>query len=262
MNEYNPDEKSRLMRWGRIVLVILALFLAVQAVVAVKSLGKPDMGYNSITVTGEGEVVSIPDVANFSFAISANAKTVSEAQTQVTEKMDAVLAALKDQGIEDKDIKTTNYSVYPKYVYTAGICGPTYCPPSQQTLDGYTATHNVTVKVRKTEEVGNALSAVGDKGATDISSVSFTTDDPDQLTEEARAKAIADARAKAKRLAKDLGVRLVRVVSFYENSGPRPYMEMAYGMGGDGAVKAQSAPTLPTGENKTAVSVNLTYEIR
>jgi len=187
---------------------------------------------------------------------------VSEAQTQVTEKMDAVLAALKDQGIEDKDIKTTNYSVYPKYVYTAGICGPTYCPPSQQTLDGYTATHNVSVKVRKTEEVGQALSVVGDKGATDISSVSFTTDDPDQLTEEARANAIADARAKAKRLAKDLGVRLVRVVSFYENNNgyPRPVYE-TMGMGGDMA-KVSSAPTLPTGENKTTVSVNVTYEIR
>jgi len=263
MNEpINLDEKSRLMRWGRIVLMILALFLAVQAIVAIKSLDTPNISYNSITVIGEGEVVSIPDIANFSFAVSADAKTVSEAQTQVTEKMNAVLAALKDQGIEDKDIKTTNYSVYPKYTYTAGVCGPTYCPPSQQVLDGYTASHNVSVKVRKTEEVGDALAAVGDKGATDISSVSFTTDDPDQLTEDARAKAIADARAKAKVLAKDLGVRLVRVVSFYENSGPRPYLEMAYGMGGDGAVKATPTPSLPTGENKTTVSVSVTYEIR
>lgn len=242
--------------------MVLALFLAVQAVGALKNLGTPNPSYNSISVTGDGEVVSIPDIANFSFAVSANADTVSDAQAKVTEKMDTILAGLKDLGIDEKDIKTTNYSVYPKYVYTAGICSPTYCPPSKQTLDGYTATHNTSVKVRKTEEVGQALSVAGDNGATDISSVNFTADDPDILTEEARARAIADARLKAKNLAKDLGVRLVRVVSFYENNGPRPYFETAYGMGGDVAIKTASTPTLPTGENKTVVSVNVTYEIR
>lgn len=262
MTEQNFDEKSRLMYWGKIVLITLVVFLAAQALTTLKGLGTPDPAYNSITVTGEGEVVSIPDVAQFSYAVSATAKTVVEAQNQVTEKMDSILAGLKDMGVEEKDIKTTGYSVYPKYTYSSGVCGPTYCPPSREILEGYTTTHNVTVKVRKTEEAGKALALAGEKGATNISSINFTTDDPEKLLEEARSEAIADARAKAKVLASDLGVRLVRVVSFYENSGPRPYFGAEYGMGGDMMVKSVSAPTLPTGENKTTVSVNVTYEIR
>lgn len=263
MNEQNHNnEKNRLMRWGRITLIVLAVFLAAQALHALRGLGNPEPVYNSISVTGEGEVVSIPDVASFTFAVEATAKTVSDAQAEVTKKMDSILSALKDLGIAEKDIKTTGYSVYPKYVYSAGICGPNYCPPSRQTLEGYTATHNVTVKVVDTENAGQALAVAGDNGATNVSSLSFTVEDEDALVNQARAKAIADARAKAKQLAKNLDVRLVRVIGFYENSGPRPMYESAvYGMGGD-AMKSSSAPTLPTGENKTTVTVNVMYEIR
>jgi uncharacterized protein YggE len=260
--EQRSDEKSRLMRWGRIALIVLVVFTAAESLSVLKGLGNTDVAYNSISVTGEGEVVSVPDVANFSFAVTANAKTVSDAQAQVTKKMDAVIAGLKNLGIDEKDIRTTNYSVYPKYVYNAGVCGVNYCPPSNQVLDGYTASHNVSVKVHDTTLVGEALAVAGDNGATDISSVSFTVDDPDQLMEEARGQAIDDARSKARVLAKDLGVRLVRVVSFYENNGPRPIMYETMGMGGVASSKTESTPNLPTGENKTTVNVTVTYEIR
>ena len=139
---------------------------------------------------------------------------------------------------------------------------PSICPPSRQVLNGYTASHNVTVKVRDTSKVGDALAAAGDKGATNISSVTFTMDDPNAPAEEARAKAIADAKAKAKALAKELGIKLVRVVSFTDNTQPGYPMPVAYGMAGKDLAVAESAPTLPTGENKTKVNVTVIYEIR
>ncbi len=261
-SEYN---KEKLFKYGSWALIVLTVFLAVETIGAFKNLGGINPAYNSISVTGEGESVSIPDVATFSFTVSADAKEVSLAQEAVTTKMDAILAALKNLGIEERDIKTTDYSVYPKYEYTAAPCTPTMCPPSRQVQDGYTVSHNVTVKVRNTEQAGQALSVAGSNGATNISSVSFTVDDPDEIIEEARIAAIADAKEKAEVLADELGVRLVRVVSFYDNQPGYPVpMYAEAGMGGDSveARNMSTAPKLPTGENKYTAQVTVTYEIR
>jgi len=258
----NTEETKGILKWARIALIVLAVFLAVETLGAFKNLRDVNPAYNSISVTGEGEAVSLPDIATFSFSISVDAQTVSDVQTQVTEKMDAVLAELKTLGIEDKDIKTIDYSVFPHYTYESVACLPTYCPPGRQVQNGFTANHGVLVKIRKTEDAGKALAAAGDKGATNLSGISFTVDDPDKITNEARVEAIANAKSKAKLLSKELGVRLVRVVSFYDNTdGGRPYY--AEGMGGD-MVRASVSPTptIPTGENKVKVSVTVTYEIR
>jgi len=243
------------------VLIILAIFLGIQTLGGLKGLKNTDPAYNSITVTGEGEVFSIPDLATFSFSVSADANTVAVAQGEVTKKMDAILASLKALDIEDKDIKTSDYSVYPRYNYE--VSPAIYPPyPSKQVQDGFTASHTVAVKVRNTDDAGKALAAAGQMGATNLSSISFTVDDPDKLNQEARALAIKDAKEKAKALSKELGVRLVKVVSYSDSTdgGPIPYYREGMGMGGD--VMAQKAPTLPTGENKVKVVVNVTYEIR
>jgi len=257
-------ETQKLFKWGQIVLIVLAVFLAVQTLGALKGLRGINPAYNSISVTGEGEAVSVPDIASFSFTVSADAKSVSDAQDQVTKEVDVVLEGLKVLGIEEKDIKTTDYSVWPKYTYEATVCSQMYCPPSRQVPDGYTANHSVLVKVRNTEKAGEALAVAGDGGATGLSGISFTVDDPDKIMDEARALAIKDAKEKAKRLSKELGVRLVRVVSFYDNTGGGPMPYYAEGMGGDMMVKtsATPAPTIPTGENKVVVNVTVTYEIR
>lgn len=260
----NTQEMQKVLKWVWIVLIILAVFLGVRVLSGLRDLRTTDPAYNSITVSGEGEAFSIPDIATFSFTVSVDAPTVIEAQGDVTKKMDAILSELSNIGIEDKDVKTTDYSVYPKYTYTQTVCTlsyPSYCPPGNQKQDGYTANHSVMVKVRQVDDAGKALSVVGDKGATGLSGISFTLDDPDKVTTEARALAVANAREKAKVLAKELRVKLVRVVSFSDNTdgGPMPYYQA---MGGDSAISSVKAPTLPIGENKTKVVVSVTYEIR
>lgn len=258
----NTEETKKILKWVWIVLIILAVFLAVETLRAFKDLRGINPAYNSISVGGVGEIISLPDIATFSFTVSADAKMVSDAQRQVTEKMDVILAGLKALGIEEKDAKTADYSVWPKYSYESTACSPSFCPPSRQVPDSYTASHNVSVKVRKTEDAGKALALAGDKGATGISSISFTVDDPDKILDEARTKAIIDAKDKAEILSKELGVRLVRVVNFYDNTGSVPTPYYAEGLGG-GMVKSSSlAPTIPAGENKVTVNVTVVYEIK
>ncbi|MEK7227535.1 MAG: SIMPL domain-containing protein [Patescibacteria group bacterium] len=258
----NTQEMQNIYKWAWVILIILALFLGVKTLASLKGLRDINPAYNSISVSGEGEVFAVPDLATFSFTISADADTVSTAQAQVTEKTDAVIAALEGLGIEEKDIKTTDYSVWPKYRYEAT---PAIYPPvpGRQVSDGYTANHSITVKVRKTEDAGKALAAAGDNGATNLSSISFTIDDMDKITQEARAMAISDARDKAKLLSKELGVRLVRVISFNDSTdGGYPIPYGREGMGGDVTISEAKAPTVPVGENKVKVVVNVVYEIR
>jgi uncharacterized protein len=262
MDSTNNMEVKKIMVFGRVVLILLAVFLAVASLNAFKNWRNISPVFNSISVSGEGEFVSVPDIATFSYTVSAEGKDVAAAQALVTKSGDAVLAALKDLGIEERDIRTTDYSVYPKYVYTQTVCSQNYCPPSRQIPDGYTVSQTVSIKVRDTAKAGEALSVAGEKGATNISGLNFTTDDPNKNVNEARAKAIEDARSKAESLADSLGVRLVRVVSFSDNYNPMPYYGREVGMGGAMDTKNQAAPTIPVGENETRVSVTVTYEIR
>lgn len=265
MQEYlNQTEVKRLFKLGRIGAILLVIFLAVQILAVYKEWRQPSASYNTIVVTGQGEAFAAPDVASFSFSVSNDAKTVGAAQDSVTEKTNAILEALKGMGIAEKDIRTTDYSVYPKYSYEQAPCVyGGYCPPSKQVPDGYTVTHTILIKVRATADAGQALSLAGANGASNISSLSFTIDDPDMVMNEARDEAVAEARSKAKALAKSLGVRLGKVVDFSDNTyGASPYPVMyraeASAMGGADS----KAVELPTGENKVSSSVSITYEIR
>ncbi|MBU0750016.1 SIMPL domain-containing protein [Patescibacteria group bacterium] len=136
------------------------------------------------------------------------------------------------------------------------------CPRNAPRIVGYQVTQTVQVKIRDTAKVGEVLQALGDLGVQNISGPDFSQDDAEAGKDEARSAAIEDARAKAKVLAKDLGVHLGKVVSFYEDQGAYPMYEGYAAKGGAMMDMGQSAPALPVGENETKVIVNVTYEIR
>ncbi len=252
-----------------VVAVLLALFLGLKSLTELKGLhyvGAGVMATNMITVSGYGESFGAPDIATFSFSVSAEKKTVAAAQAEATDKINAITEYLATAGIDKKDIRTTDYSVYPQYDYQTQACQPgVYCSGGKQVLRGYQVRQTTTVKIRDTAEAGDILAGVGEKGATEVSALDFTFDNPTQLEDDARGKAIADAKEKAHELSKQLGVRLVRVVSFNENSGgyPSPMYsrDMAYGVGGMAENKA-TAPEISIGQNKVQSQVSVTYEIR
>jgi uncharacterized protein YggE len=256
------------------VTILLAVFLGVKAINTIKEysyIGKGVYPTNTITVSGTGEVFSIPDTGSFSFSVNETGKAVKDAQDKASTKMNAILEALKGMGIEDKDIKTVGYNSGPKYEWRQATCPPYdpsnptyYCPPGKNILTGYEVSQTISVKVRKTDDAGVALTKVGELGATNISSLEFVVDDMDAVKAEARDKAITDAKDKAKVLSKSLGINLVKIISFSDSGD---YPPVYYGassmelkaMGGD-AVPA--VPQVPVGENKIVSNVSITYEVR
>lgn len=258
-------EKGMFYRLGLVFLGLLSLFVLVKIVGEARAYrfigSNPDVS-SAISVSGKGEVFAVADTGTFNFSVVEEGKLAKDAQTKATEKINKAIDYLKKSGIDEKDIKTLSYNIYPKYEYSgASPCSGYYCPPQRSTIVGYEVSQTIEVKVRDTEKVGELLSGVGSLGVSDVSGLSFGIDDEEALKEEARSMAIEDARAQAEKLAKDLGVKIVRIISFSENSGGYPvYLEKAaYGMSGD---SVPVAPEIPVGENKISSNVTITYEIR
>ena len=258
---------------------LLVAFLAAQTVATLSGLRYIGAGItptDTISVSGHGEVMEAPDLATITFSVVSDAATVAAAQAAATTKQNAVTAYLTSQGIADADIQTSGYSVYPQYEYQNAVCpqpaiyngssgassqAVVYCPPGKQTLTGYEASQTTTVKIRDLTKAGNILAGVGNQGASNISGLNFTFDNPDQPQNDARAKAIADAQQKAQTLAKQLGVNLVRVVSFNENGGGGP-VPMVYSMAAGTSANKAAAPEVNPGQNTVTDDVTITDEIR
>lgn len=248
-----------------IILVLAgAVYLAGQFINGLKEysfIGRNIQPVTTISVSGTGEAFAAPDIAMISFSVSKDAKTVTEAQKASAEKINAIMAFLKESGIEDKDIQTTNYNLSPKYEYQLQYCSNGHCPPENPVIIGYTVSQSITVKIRKIDDAGTILVGVGDKGATDIGGIDLTVEKKEAVQDESRDKAIKDAQSKAEVLAKSLGVRLTRVVSFSESGNyPQPF----YGLGGSMMKSSEGAiaPSIPTGENKFTSNVSIVYEIQ
>jgi uncharacterized protein YggE len=258
---------KRIEQFGVFALTMLGIFLLVAAIAQLEGLryiGSGVAATNTLAVSGEGEVFAVPDIATFTFSVQNTAKDVATAQTAATTAENNVVAYLKAQGIADTDVQTTDYEINPQYDYSSGVCAPgVYCQPGNPTLTGYQVSETVSVKVRDTSKAGTILSGVGSKGATNVSGLSLTVSNQDALDAQARDKAIQDAKGKAEVLAKSLGVQLVRVVGYSDNSGGGPiyYAKASAGMTMDAAAPS-AAPQIPTGQNKITSNVTVTYEIK
>ncbi len=243
----------------KLILLVILLVLLGKMFFGGDENYRNDKVVNTITVSGTGEVVVKPDIATVSFGVSAENLDVAKAQTESATKMNNIIDMLKTKGVAEKDIKTTNYNIYPRYDY--GPVTQSYPYGGKQILAAYVVSQTVEVKIRDISKSGEILSGVGEFGVTDISGLTFTVDNDQVVKDQARDLAIQDAKAQAKVLAKGLGVRLDKITAFSEN-GNYP---VAYGGGYAGismAKEASVAPQIPTGENKITSNVSITYEIR
>lgn len=266
------DCLHKLMKVVALVLMVLALFLLTKTYGVLKEnrfIGQDVYPQTTISVDAEGEVTAIPDIATFSFSVKEESKTVEEAQKTVNEKMDKAISFLKEQGVPEENIKTTGYNIYPRYEWwtkEAVQCFTYPCPEPdrERKLVGYEVNQNISVKLEDIDKAGDVLTGLGTLEVTNVSALSFEIDEKDELIKQAREIAIGKAQEKAKELAKDLDVKLVRMVSYSSNEGnDRPYYakdERAYGMGGDGATPVMAS--IPVGENEIKVNVYMTYEIK
>lgn len=253
-------------KMAAIALGMLALFLLIATISELRAynyIGAGIQPTDTITVAGEGKVTAVPDTATFTFTVDETAADVATAQGKATTAGNTVIDYLKQEGIADTDIQTTDYNVNPQYEYSAQVCvNNGYCPPQKQTISGYEVTQTVSVKVTDITKAGTLLAGVGSHGVSDVSGLTFTVANQDALDAQARDKAISDAQSKAKDLAKALGVSLIRVTGFNENSSRVPMPMYAMASGAAVQDKAAVAPELPTGQNTTTSDVSVTYEIR
>ncbi|KPJ55079.1 hypothetical protein AMJ47_01945 [Parcubacteria bacterium DG_72] len=222
-----------------------------------KYIGQDAEFKNTIAITDTGEVYAAPDLAVINLMVTNEAKTVGEAMAENTKRMNKVIEEMKSLGIEEKDLKTVSYNIYPRYEYEKDRFGNVY---GKRILAGYEIRQSLQVKIRNLENIGQVIEKGTAAGANDVGNLQFTIDNQDELKKQAREQAIDKARKKAEQMASQLNVRLGKVTSFSENFYVPYYGAMDYamekGIGGAGEV-----PDIQTGENKITVSVVITYEI-
>lgn len=251
--------------WLALGLLVLA---AIATITLVRGWSFSSPIQNTISVTADGEVRTTKDMALFTFSHIAEAKTAAEARKQLAEKINPALAALRKLGVDDNQLTTETTSVNPQYE-APQPCTPAGCPPFNPNpkIVGWQASQTVSVRVKNVEKVdpGQVLRVITDAGVTNVTGPNFDidADRESELRVEARKLAIEKAQAKAEVLAKQLGVKLVRVVSFSEGNDnmyfpqynmKASFMEVGDAMGG--------VPELPMGEGKVRSNVTIVYEIR
>ena len=220
-------------------------------------------GSAGIWVSGEGTISVAPDLAMLDFGVETRAPNVSEANSQASMAMDAVIEALKARGVKDEDIQTSRFSIYPRYDYMEeekdGIRS------SREVLVGYRVRNSGTVKLRDLDSVGEVIDEVVTAGGDNvrISDINFTLEDPKPKMAELREMAVADAKAKAEHLAELSDVALGRLIYISEGAAApsvRSFAEssfdFAYAM-----PAAARAPSISGGELKLSLRVQAGFAI-
>jgi len=212
----------------------------------------------TITVVGQGSSRVMPDVARVTVGVETMADTVADATQENQVKMKAILAALEQLGIQDKDIQTSSYSISLNRMptprpATEGEVG------QQETLPKYTVSNMVTVTIRDLDLVSEVLDAVVEAGANSVWGVNFAVDKPETMLAEAREIAVADAQARAEALADLGGVKLGPVMSMSEVVGQGAIPVAMYDM----AVRSAEGGGTPIspGEIEISYQVQVTYFI-
>lgn len=263
MNRWGGNAKVLALKMGALALLAFAVYYAGLGFDAWSDFVNRDAF--TITASGEGKVFVTPNIAMLSLTIRAQHTVLAEAQEAAATKGNGVTAFLKSRGVEEKDIKTTNYSVQPQYQYDNRPCVSGICPPqSPPRIVSYEIVNTLSVKVRDLESVGELLSGSIDAGANEVSGPVFEIDDPEAAKDEAKEMAVKQAEENARRIAEKLGLRLVRVVGYSESGGseaPIMFSKMAEDSRG-GVLALPPAPDVQVGQNEVRAFVTVTYRVR
>ena len=245
------------MKKGKILLgVLLILATAAVSIVSVVMALKNN-NQDRFSVVGTGTVYAKADIANIEVGLrTGTKKTAAEATSESTDKMNKINKELTKLGIEEKDIKTSNYNLSPVYNWTNA---------KGQELIGYEVTQTLTLKIRDLEKIGDIIAKTTEQGANQVGNISFTIDDEFELKNQARELAITKAKEKAELIAKQSGMKLGAIKSVYENSNPI-ISPIAYSnakvMLESVSDQALVSPNIQSGQNEVKVEVTLTYEVK
>lgn len=260
-----------------LTLTLLYLFTALLGPIPFSVKSTTTTSSDLFTVSGIGEETAVPDTATFTVGVTKTAPSAEAAKELVNTSTNQIIAQLKKLGIDEKDIKTQNFSSYPNYdasparplsMSTNSTTGTTTMmampesAPGEQNISGYTVSQDLTVTTKSVDTANKALDASVASGANQIAGVSFTINDEDRkkLEQNARKKAIADAKQKAQDIAGDAGIKLGKIVNiFVSDNNNMPVMMYDRKMEA-GTMDAAAPTNLQPGENTVRVDVTLSYE--
>jgi uncharacterized protein YggE len=300
MQETNTIQSHTLIAWLQatplrrnltiLIFVFIALAIVAKTVQIIKQtshIGKSDQFPQTITVMGKAEEYVKPDTLQFSITVNEEGKDISEATKKTSEKITAAIKILKDNGVEEKNIKTTNYSTQDKYDSVSEPCAYQNIEPSvniktisyapiapctntTSKIVGAIVYQTLEIKIRDIEK--NATTEKRSKLIADLATVNIKTDsfvftvfDLDAVKVRVRGEAIKKAKMDAKVLSKDLGANLRKIAGFNEdNGGYNPYMSARSDMMvlKEVGVDTTPQPQLPTGEQKVVSNVSITYLLK
>jgi hypothetical protein len=233
------------------ILAVLALVLSACGPTTINQAAPENL--RTLNVNGVGVVYLTPDIVYINIGVNTQRDNAAEAVEVNKEQTNAVTAAIKEFGVDPKDIRTTNFSIW---------SNPQYDPSGQIQGTTYVVDNTVNVTIRDLDKLGDLLDAAISAGANNIYSIQFDVEDKTEANKEARALAVEDAKSQAQDLAGVAGLSLVDIqtISYYE-SGVMPYYYGGKGGGGGGVSEVAAVPIQP-GQLAVTVTVNLTYTIK
>ena len=236
------------------IVLIGAITISYIAGVVLNIISLPVFQSREITITGTGKVYVVPDIATVDISMVNTGNEKSDIPVMIqknTDDMNALIGDLKALGIDEKDIKTTQYSLEPQYNWTEN---------EGRVFIGYKITNTILVTIRDFTKIGDVLSkAATERHSDSIGNISFGIEDPEKVRREAREKAIEQAKTKAESIAKSAGLRLGRVLNVYDSNSSY-YYDAAYekGLGGSSSVPS---PEIQPGQSEITANVSVVYRI-
>lgn len=237
------------------IVVLAGIFLAIKAVEAF--IAYEDLGKNTpreIVVSASGSAFVTPDIALIDLGVTTEGMDIGKITTENTDKMNKIIGEVKASGVAEKDIKTVNYSLSPKYDYVRGV----------SVFKGYALTQQIAVKVRDFGKIGEVMGKGTQNGANLIGDFQFMIEDENGAMQSARADAIQKAKAQAESIAQQAGIKLDKVVNVYD-SGYSPvtnYYSSAKAMDSSGMGTVAAVPQIQAGQQEVSVTINLVYRIK
>jgi len=247
-------QKSTVKTFASIILCIVGALLLINilnisypiSVVTTQKSGE-------LSVIGEGQIDISPDTAYVDAGITVqNVRTVKEVETAINTVNNKIIEAMQQLNIPKEDIKTTNYSIFPDYNYENNA----------NTIRGYNGTVVISIKVKDIEKASRVVEAATTAGANQINGVRFAIDKPELYREQARQKAIDNAKEQAQKLAKTLGIRLGRVSNIVESNTPGEYPPIMYAQKESMSTDTARTPLLEPGSQTITSTVTLYFEKR
>ena len=244
------------MKKAKIIIPVLIILAATAISITAVVMALKNNNQDRFSVVGSGTVYAKADIANIQVGLKTGTKkTAAEATTESTNKMNQITTEITKLGVEDKDIKTSNYTLSPVYNWTNA---------KGQELVGYEVTQTLTLKIRDLSKIGDIIAKTTEQGANQVGNISFTIDDEYALKNQARELAITKAKEKATLIANQSGMKLGAVKSVVENTEPviSPIMYTNAKLELSSAADQVSTPNIQSGQNEIKVDVTLVYEVK